>query len=90
MDDVDVERPRLPWTAAVVVGGGPRRARGRGRRPCARRGRVVHRAGAGRRLPAAWDGVGRAQGEGSTAAWLGRGRRNRKIEERAPDVSYFE
>jgi hypothetical protein len=31
-----VSRRRLPWMAAVVVGGGPQWARGRGRRPWAR------------------------------------------------------
>jgi hypothetical protein len=45
MDDVDVGKPRLPWTVAgdgvrrATAFGGGRRAPGRGQRPWARRGR---------------------------------------------------
>jgi hypothetical protein len=83
VDDVDVGRPRLPWTAvgdgsgrahgreqtaAVVVGlvgGGPRRARGRRRWSWARVGREAA-------WVAATGGVGWARGASGTAAWAAR------------------
>ena len=52
MDDLDVVKSRLPWTAAgdrvgqATTFGGGRRAPGRGRRPWARRGRGGVGAGA--------------------------------------------
>jgi hypothetical protein len=81
-----------------LVGGGPRRARGRGRgacagrRLCARRGHAVCGAGVGR----AWGGVGggyRRRGVGARrgrhggAASVEKGRRKRKIEERGSPTS---
>jgi hypothetical protein len=51
VDDVDVGKPRLPWTAAgdgvgrAMAFGGGRRAPGRGRRPWARVRRPGERGG---------------------------------------------
>jgi hypothetical protein len=72
MDDVDVGKPWLPWTAAgdgvgrATAFGGGRRAPGRGRRPWAR--------------DAAWD----RRGARAARRRGGRRRRNRKVEERVP------
>jgi hypothetical protein len=73
VDDVDVGKPRLPWTAvgdgvgrrrwATAFGGG-RRALGRGRRPCARGAAVGGGTAARRRRRTG----GVRAGVGSTAA----------------------
>jgi hypothetical protein len=74
MDDLDVGKSRLPWTAAgdrvgrATAFGGGRRAPGRGRRPWARRGRGGVGAGA------AWARWRRAGGAGSERTGA-RGRR---------------
>jgi hypothetical protein len=68
MDDVDVGKPRLPWTATgdgvgrVTTFGGGRRAPGRGRRPWARGG------GRGRGARRGTGGVGDGAAVGGGAA----------------------
>jgi hypothetical protein len=81
MDDIDVGKPRLPWTVAgdgvgracgreqttaTVDGVGPRRARGRGQRPWARA------LGGAAAVRAAWARGGVGGGVGP-AAWGGVG-----------------
>jgi hypothetical protein len=85
MDDVDVGKPWLPWTAAgdgvgrATAFGGGRRAPGRGRRPWARGAAWDRRRGCG-------GGGAAARRRGARAARRrgGRRRRNRKVEERVP------
>jgi hypothetical protein len=74
MDDLDVGKSRLPWTAAgdrvgrATAFGGGRRAPGRGRRPWARRGRGGVGAGATGSTGGAVAACGRRAGVGAVAA----------------------
>jgi hypothetical protein len=87
MDDVDVRKPRLPWTTAgdgvgrATTFGGGRRAPGRGRRPCARGRRAAQRRGGGdvravrgrRERGRRAGGAGAAGSSGGWRAGAGRG-----------------
>jgi hypothetical protein len=64
MDDVDVGRPRLPWTAAGDGGG---RARGREQTTAV----VVGLVGGGPRRARGMRGVAAVGGRGSSAGWHG-------------------
>jgi hypothetical protein len=88
MDDVDVGKSRLPWTAAsdrvgrATAFGGDRRAPGRRRRPWARcgRGGVGVRAACGRRaggVRAAWEASAPVRGGGGQHRWGGGQHRRR-------------
>jgi hypothetical protein len=90
MDNVDVGKPRLPWTAAgdgvgwATAFGSGRRAPGRGRRPWARRGRGGRGRGGGGQhggvVAAAWC---RQRGGGGVRAARGRRAGGRQLRRRA-------